>query len=124
MTNSSQISNAISTISKLYGNARRVSGRPIVTHCTQTAEIVSHYTTAPNHLISALYHDVEEDLNLKFDDIQKISPCEDEIIAKMVTTLSKKEHLNGQERNGEYVARLQKAIFGGNKITRFSKKLQ
>ncbi len=113
---SRDLKHSIYTLSELYGEQKRVSSRFVTEHCLETAETVSYHTNKPAYLIIAIFHDIIEDLGLSFDDVKSISGQEGEMIARMVTTLSKRTDIkNRQVRNTEYMNRLYRDISEGNR---------
>ena len=113
---SPDLKHSVCTLSELYGEQKRVSSRFVAEHCLETAETVSYHTNKPAYLITAIFHDIREDLGLSFDDVKSISGQEGEMIARMVTTLSKRTDIkNRQVRNTEYMNRLYRDISEGNR---------
>jgi GTP pyrophosphokinase len=96
---------------RFYQDQKRLSGRPVIQHCLETAELASQYTTESCYLMVAIYHDLREDLGLPFRNLKIISGCYGEKVAGMVTILSKRADLkNKNDRNREYMARIANAI--------------
>jgi (p)ppGpp synthase/HD superfamily hydrolase len=102
---------ALDSVSNLYQGKRRLSGRTVIQHLIETAEVTSWYTSELVYLMTAILHDCREDLNLSFEDVRQISGTNGVRVAEMVTALSKRSDLtNWKERNEEYMDRLAKAI--------------
>ena len=67
------LKSAYNTVCDLYQDKKRISGRPVVLHCLETAEITNHFVSNPIYVTTALFHDIREDLGLSFDDVKLIS---------------------------------------------------
>ena len=113
---SSEITYAKDALFDLYQEERRVSGRLVIEHCIEAAEITSYFTLNPDYLVTAMYHDLREDKRLSFKEVMAISGKNGHRIAQMVTTLSKRPDIQGrEERNREYLRRLSSAISAGDR---------
>ena len=107
-----ELEDTFGDLSDLYKGRKRISGRSVMEHCLETAEIVSHYTFDTVYIKGALFHDIYEDLHLSFKDIKKISIKNGDKIAAIVATLSKDPEIKERAlRNKEYMTRLLRAIF-------------
>ena len=108
---SSDLGTVIDVVFGLCPDMKRLSGRFVIQHFLETAEITSWYTSEPSYLMTAILHDSREDINLSFEDVKQISGKVR--VAEMVTALSKRPDLkNRQAREIEYLNRLSKAIEG------------
>jgi guanosine-3',5'-bis(diphosphate) 3'-pyrophosphohydrolase len=107
----SYIRNTYNIASDICQDRKRLSGRPVIDHCSETLQFASRYTTDPTCHKAALLHDMIEDFGLSFEDVKAISGRDGHRVAHMVTILSKRADLkNKEERNREYMDRLAKAI--------------
>jgi GTP diphosphokinase / guanosine-3',5'-bis(diphosphate) 3'-diphosphatase len=98
---------AINTLSDLYRGKRRLSGRLVIEHCLETAEIASHYTTDLKYLKAALFHDIYEDFLLSLGDMESFARVHGERVARLVTKLSKRPDIEDRaNRNQEYIYRM------------------
>ena len=99
----------------LFGEKKRHSKRFVLEHCFETAELTTKYSLNPTHIISALFHDVKEDLGLNSSELKSICGKSNQRIAEIVDTLSKnKEITNWEKRSLEYHGRIYQAVASGD----------
>lgn len=108
---SSRLGTLIVEVFGLCLYTKRHSGRLVMQHFLETAEITSWYADDLVYVMVAVLHDIMEDLGISFKDVERIGGKDGVRVTHMVETLTKRNHLKDrEERDREYLNRLSKGI--------------
>ena len=84
---------------KAHGDQRRASGEPYILHPLEVAKILTGIELDRDTIAAAILHDVIEDTEITFDDVERSFNGE---IAMLVEGVTKLEKVNYQSSNKEY----------------------
>lgn len=101
-----QIIKAYELAKKAHGDQKRRSGEPYIIHPIAVAKILAEYHLDVDTIVAALLHDVIEDTEYTYEDLEEIF---NEHIAYMVESVSKITRLNYQskeESQAEYIRKM------------------
>jgi GTP pyrophosphokinase/guanosine-3',5'-bis(diphosphate) 3'-pyrophosphohydrolase len=99
---------------RMHGAQLRASGDPYFAHPIEVAGILTEYRLDSAAIITALLHDVVEDTNATYDDVEKLFGAEVAELVEGVTKLSRleltSEHLRHAENLRKFILAISKDV--------------